>query len=290
MHLHIPFLSDVMRTFVHLLLLTLTLAAFSADPAAGQGQTYCNPLNIDYAYSPIPNFSTQGNHRTTADPVIVLFKGRYFLFSTNQWGYWWSEDLSDWRFVPRKFLKPYHRVEDELCAPAAAVLGDTLLLIGSTNTPDFPLWMSTDPTVDSWEEAVDSFAVAAWDPALFPDDDGRLYLYYGSSNDKPIYGQEIDRRTFRPVGERKELLRLHDEIHGWERFGEHGDNTFLRPFIEGAWMTKYLGRYFLQYAAPGTEFSGYADGVYIGEHPLGPFRYQAHNPFSYKPGGFARGS
>jgi hypothetical protein len=55
-------------------------------------------------------------------------------------------------------------------------------------------------------------------------------------------------------------------------------------------MTKYAGRYFLQYGAPGTEFSGYADGVYVGEHPFGPFRYQPHNPFSYKLGGFARGA
>jgi hypothetical protein len=31
-------------------------------------------------------------------------------------------------------------------------------------------------------------------------------------------------------------------------------------------------------------------GVYIGENPLGPFEYQKHNPFSYKPGGFARGA
>ncbi|RPI43343.1 MAG: xylosidase, partial [Bacteroidetes bacterium] len=45
-----------------------------------------------------------------------------------------------------------------------------------------------------------------------------------------------------------------------------------------------------QYAAPGTEFSGYADGAYVGETPLGPFIYQPHNPFAYKPGGFARGA
>src|SRR6476620_12683381 len=55
-------------------------------------------------------------------------------------------------------------------------------------------------------------------------------------------------------------------------------------------MTKHDGKYYLQYGAPGTEFSGYGDGVYVSDHPLGPFAYQAHNPFSYKPGGFARGA
>jgi xylan 1,4-beta-xylosidase len=83
-----------------------------------------------------------------------------------------------------------------------------------------------------------------------------LYIYFGSSNVYPTYGQEIDRKTFQPIGERKELLHLHPEIHGWERFGEYNDNTFLDPFIEDSWMNKYNGKYYLQYGAPGTEFSG----------------------------------
>ncbi|MCB0282257.1 MAG: family 43 glycosylhydrolase [Calditrichaeota bacterium] len=260
------------------------------EKSFAQNRTYCNPINIDYAYNAIPNFVTWGKHRTTADPVITLFKDKYYLFSTNQYGYWWSEDLSDWNFVPRLFLKPWHKVYDELCAPAVFSLQDTLFVIGSTHTKTFPLWMSTDPTTDSWSEAVDSFQVGAWDPAFFEDDDRRLYIYWGSSNTYPVYGQEINRKTFQPVGEHRELIRLHDDIHGWERFGERADNTFLSPFIEGAWMNKHNGKYYLQYAAPGTEFSGYGDGVYISENPLGPFKYQSHNPFSYKPGGFARGA
>jgi hypothetical protein len=101
---------------------------------------------------------------------------------------------------------------------------------------------------------------------------------------------EIDRTTLQAVGEHRALIHLNDAVHGWERFGEANDNTFLNPFIEGAWMTKHDGRYYLQYGAPGTEFSGYADGVYVASHPLGPFEYQAHNPLSYKTGGFARGA
>lgn len=272
------------------LFLLIPLLFSTSGNIHAQQRTYCNPLNIDYGYVAIPNIVEHGKHRSTADPVITLFKGKYFLFSTNQYGYWWSDDMYNWNFVPRRFLKPYHKVYDELCAPAALALGDTLLLIGSTHNKDFPLWMSTNPTVDEWKEAVDSFQVGAWDPAFFLDDDGRLYIYWGSSNVYPIYGQELNRKTFQPIGGKKELLSLHDEIHGWERFGEHADNTFLRPFIEGAWMSKYNGKYYLQYGAPGTEFSWYADGVYVGDAPLGPFTYQPHNPFASKPGGFARGA
>ena len=270
-------------------LISLCLIA-PAIQGSAQQHTYCNPINIDYGYTPIPNFSEAGRHRATADPVITLFKGDYYLFSTNQWGYWWSKDMLHWNFISRSFLKPWHHVYDNLCAPATLVLGDTLLVIGSTYTKNFPLWMSTRPKQNEWKEAVDSFQAGAWDPGLFLDDDGRIYLYHGSSNLYPIYGWEIDRKTLQPVGEHRELIRLHDDIHGWERFGEYNDNNFLNPFIEGAWMNKHKGKYYLQYGAPGTEMSGYADGVYTSDHPLGPFTYQAHNPFSYKPGGFARGA
>ncbi|MGN6617241.1 MAG: discoidin domain-containing protein [Ilyomonas sp.] len=268
----------------------LILALLISSALAAQQKTYCNPINLDYGYTPIPNFSEQGRHRATADPVIVLFKGKYFLFSTNQWGYWWSNDMYHWNFISRKFLKPYHHVYDELCAPAVWSMGDTLFVIGSTYTTNFPIWMSTNPTVDDWKEAIDSSKAGAWDPAYFLDDDNRLYLYHGSSNFYPLYGREIDRHTLQPITPNKPLIHLNDSLHGWERFGEYHDNTFLRPFIEGAWMNKHNGKYYLQYGAPGTEFSGYGDGVYIGKHPLGSFTYQKHNPFSYKPGGFARGA
>ena len=270
-------------------ILVLVLYTINCDVFAQQ-KTYCNPINIDYGYCPIPNFSAQGKHRATADPVITVFKGNYYLFSTNQWGYWWSADMLHWNFVPRKFLKPWHKVYDELCAPATMVLGDTLLVIGSTYTKNFPLWMSTNPQKDEWKEVVDSFRAGAWDPAFFVDDDKRVYLYSGSSNFYPLYVQEVDRNTLQPIGEKQETIRLHDEVHGWERFGEHNDNTFLKPFIEGSWVNKHNGKYYLQYGAPGTEFSGYGDGVYISDKPMGPFTYQKHNPFSLKAGGFAKGA
>ncbi|MCT3921115.1 discoidin domain-containing protein [Elizabethkingia anophelis] len=256
-----------------------------------QQKTYANPVNVDYGYTPIPNFATQGKHRATADPVIVTFKGKYFIFSTNQWGYWWSDDMLNWKFVSRKFLLPQHKVYDELCAPAVFVMKDAMYVIGSTHNPDFPIWKSTDPTKDNWEIAVKEFKVGAWDPAFHYDEDtDKLYLYWGSSNAYPILGTEINTKTLQSEGYVKPLLGLEPSEHGWERFGEYNDNTFLPPFIEGAWMTKHNGKYYLQYGAPGTEFSGYGDGVYVSDKPLEGFTYQSHNPFSYKPGGFARGA
>jgi hypothetical protein len=251
--------------------------------------TYCNPVNIDYGYTPIPNFAESGKHRATADPVIVRYKNEYYLFSTNQWGYWWSDDLSQWHFISKKFLRPWNQGYDELCAPAVGIIGDTMIVFGSTYTRNFTIWMSTDPKNNQWKPLVDSFDIGGWDPAFFTDDNGKLYMYNGSSNVFPTYGVELNRKTMQPYGTRKEMYLLQPERYGWQRFGEYLDNTFLNPFIEGSWMTKHNGKYYLQYGAPGTEFSGYADGVIVGDDPLGPFTPQSM-PFSYKPGGFARGA
>ena len=269
--------------------LILLCVICSVQFLSAQQKTYCNPINIDYGYTPIPNFSEWGHHRATADPVIVNYKGDYYLFSTNQWGYWWSSDMLHWNFISKRFLRPWNAGYDELCAPAVGIVGDTMIVFGSTYTSNFTIWMSTNPKASDWKPLVDSFAIGGWDPDFFTDDDGKLYMYNGSSNRYPLYGIELNRTTMQPVGTRKEMYSLEDWRYGWQRFGEYMDNTFLDPFIEGSWMTKHNGKYYLQYGAPGTEFSGYADGVVVGEHPLGPFTPQS-DPLSFKPGGFARGA
>jgi hypothetical protein len=283
--------TGVSRLSISIRAIALVYIIIFSVTSSAQQKTYCNPINIDYGYCPIPNFVTQGKHRATADPVITFFKGEYYLFSTNQWGYWHSSDMLNWKFIARKFLRPDANVYDELCAPSLSFVHDTLLVVGSTQTKEFPIWMSTNPSAGNWKELVHKSQAAAWDPQIFWDKEtDKVYEYYGSSNLYPIYGFELDRKTFQPKGEPIPLLALNDDEHGWERFGENNDNTFLQPFTEGAFMTKHNNKYYLQYGAPGTEFSGYGDGVYVGADPLGPFEYQSFNPFSYKPGGFARGA
>lgn len=280
-----------MKLIKHTILSLGLLMSFSSF---AQQKTYCNPVNVDYGYCPIPNFTTWGKHRTSADPVIVNYKGDYYLFGTNQSGYWWSSDLSDWHFVSRPFLteEAIEKTEnkwDDLCAPAVWVQGDSLCVFGSTYSRIFPIWVSTDPKNNKWDKAVEHFDIGGWDPAFFVDDDSRLYMYNGSSNVYPLYGIELDRKTFQPIGTRKEVLLTDDERIGWHRFGEYMDNTFMKPFMEGAWMTKHNGKYYLQWGGPGTEFSHYADGYAVSNEPLGYFEH-ASLPLSMKAGGFIRGA
>ena len=273
------------------IILNVLLLLISGTSVAQQKQsTYCNPINIDYGYTPIPNFSEWGRHRATADPVVVNYKGDYYLFSTNQWGYWISTDMLNWKFISRKFLRPWNTgTYDELCAPAVGIIGDTMIVFGSTYTSKFSIWMSTDPKNNVWKPLVDSFEIGGWDPSFFTDDNGHLYMYNGSSNKFPMYGIELNRKTMHPIGTRQEMYLLEPWRYGWQRFGEHMDNTFLDPFIEGSHMTKYKNKYYLQYGAPGTEFSGYADGLLVGDNPLGPFT-PASDPLSIRLGGYVRGA
>lgn len=264
---------------------------FASLEVFSQQNTFCNPINIDYGYTPFDVFSEQGKHRTTADPVIINFKETYYLFSTNQTGYWWSDDLLKWNFISQSFLLPRLNVINDLNAPGVFTMNDFLYIYGSSHDNSFPIFKSKNPKAGEWEVAIDSLKVGAWDPAFFYDKElNKLYLYWGSSNEFPILGTELDVETFQSDGFVKPLISLHYQDHGWERFGKYNDNTFLLPFIEGAWMTKYKNNYYLQYAAPGTEFDVYADGVYVSKNPLDGFQYQNHNPFCYKPTGFVNGA
>ncbi len=277
------------------------LVVFALAACTGKGPvayrdvptTYCNPMNLDYAYVPSAHtsYAQDQSHRSTADPAVVLLRDTLYLFSTNQFGYWWSADMRTWNFV-RKDFQVNGPSGDNVCAPGAWAWGDTLLFIPSFAAPyPMPLYVSTNPAAGQWSTVTDSFEVATWDPSLFRDDDGRMYVYWGSSNVYPLYGMELDpSRNFAPIGERKELLFLHPEEHGWERFGENNSDTTIRPYTEGPWMTKHNGKYYFQYAAPGTEWNVYADGVLVGDAPLGPFTYQPYNPVAYKPGGFITGA
>ena len=245
--------------------------------------TYCNPLNLDYTY-PFHNSHLGKSYRSGADPAVVEFRGEYYMFVTRSWGYWHSKDLLNWDFItPEKWYF-------EGCnAPAAHNYKDSVLYVCGNPSGAMSILYTDNPKRGDWK-AVPSVLHDLQDPALFIDDE-RAYMYWGSSNRWPIRGKELDMKNkFLPIAKKPDsLLFLRPDIHGWERFGENHTSD-IKPFIEGAWMTKHNGKYYLQYAAPGTQFNVYGDGVYVGKSPLGPFEYAAHNPFCYKPGGFATGA
>jgi xylan 1,4-beta-xylosidase len=254
--------------------------------------TICNPVDLPYRLQDLSIGPKRWVAREGADPSVVVFEGRYYLFMSMSGGFWHSDDLVAWTFVPTPGLPNYDY------APDVREIDGHLVVCASRRRKPCSFFRTKDPLAGRWEELPGS--IPFWDPHLFQDDDGRVYLYEGCSNKEPIRGVELDRSTFQPIGEPMALIGAATARHGWERPGvdhdpEQVESGFARalakvmgnaPYIEGAWMTKHGGRYYLQYAAPGTELNTYADGYYVGEGPLGPFTPASSSPFSSKPGGF----
>lgn len=221
--------------------------------------------------------------REAADPTVVWFRDRYFLFASKSGGYWHSQNLKSWQFVKTD------QIPTEEYAPTAIALGDTLYFLASSREKS-TVYKSVDPLAGEWSVALDELQTPVWDPAFFLDDDQRLYLYWGCSNEEPIYGVELDTESFAFKGDPFELKHADPEKYGWEVPGDYNTLIDQSPWIEGAWINKHNGKYYLQYSGPGTEFKSYSDGVYVSDSPLGPFEAQPHNPFAYKPEGFAAGA
>lgn len=284
-----------------------------AAAASVSGRTWANPLDLDYRYN-YEQMNEGISYRTGADPAIVPYGDAWYLFLTLADGYWRSTDLVHWQFV-----QPDRWPFDGPVAPATLVADNKLFLMQAAMEAR-PLLSSTDPAHGHWQfwtRLLPPVPGAAgngherdmqpgdlppgpWDPGLFQDRDGKVYLYWDSSNVFPLYGAQIDlaldhasegegrRMAFvtKPVA----LLKADPAAHGWERFGQDHTDTGIAPYVEGAWINRHGDRYYLQYGAPGTEYNVYATGVYVGRGPLGPFNYAPYNPVGYKPGGFATGA
>ncbi len=248
-------------------------------------QTYINPLDIDYTYM-VYNSARNQSYRSGADPAVIEFKGEYYMFVTRSFGYWHSTDLVNW-----KFIKPQQWFFEGSNAPTAFNYKDSLVYFAGDPAGYGSILYTDDPKKGLWTPTA-SISNNIQDSELFIDDDGKSYLYWGSSNVHPIRVKMLNKDDrFLETGDREELINLDEEKHGWERFGENNFHPTLKEgYMEGASMTKHNGKYYLQYAAPGTQFNVYADGVYVGDSPLGPFTYMKNNPMSFKPGGFTNGA
>ena len=279
---------------------------------------FCNPINVNYPchIRKTPSGENARVLRSAADASMILYEGRYYVFATGISGVLVSDDLVSWERRPLPAEVPAH-----MTAPDARVLNGYVYLCASGRGPECDRFRTRDVLNGPYERIEGTFDY--WDPNLFADEDGRVYFYWGSSNVTPIWGVELDPETMRPMGERTALMSSHPDEIGYERFGENNSRTpktpeegerlyaallkergqkeeeippyeratgkaTLRdmPYIEGVWVDKFGGKYYLQYAAPGTEFNVYSDAVYVSDKPLGPYRLAENNPFSYKPGGY----
>ena len=250
----------------------------------------CNPMEIAYKYQH-PLFGKYA-YKEAADPTVILFKGRYYLFTSKCGGFYYSDDLFHWDFHEDRSLEIHGY------APDVSEHDGYLYFCASAYTKKCKILRTQNP-FDGFELVSTPFAF--WDPHLHFEND-RAYLYWGCSSKEPIYGIEMDPKTMLPVGKKVGIVAANARSHGiddkdiyadqkiglWQRY----INLFVGDgaFIEGAFLNKVGEKYYFQYATPGTEFPTYGDAVLVGDSPLGKFEWQRHNPYSIVPSGYLQGA
>jgi xylan 1,4-beta-xylosidase len=268
-----------LRFMAALVGMSFALAAISPSQTAVKNSrqaTYCNPVDLPYRFR-----LEAPSRREAADPTIMTYRGEYWLFPSKSGGYWHSRDLAHWEFIQATG----YPVEDY--APTVVVIGNKVYLAAGW-TPK--LYVADDLLAGQWTEAAD-FARTYYDPDLFLDDDGKLYVYYNIHGSTILHVTQLDiQNGFREIRSEDLPVSRNPNDRGWEIRGDFNELTETGPAIEGAWMNKHDGKYYLQYAAPGTEFKTYGDGVLVGDSPMGQFTYAAYSPFSFKPTGFIAGA
>lgn len=243
--------------------------------------TFCNPLDV--------LIGEERSYRG-GEPVVILYNDDYFLFVSHRKGYWYSNNFRDWTYVDAPNYPG---------GVVSVVEKDGILYGCSMNNKN--VYRTTDPKSGVWEKVAELDSDRYGDANLFVDDDGRVYLYYGWSQIMPFKVVELDPTTFKVIAGPEICFFGDYKNHGFETRRNtdviysifNGRRDYFEeeyPWIEGPWMTKHNGKYYLQYAAIGLELLSYSHGVYVADSPMGPFTYSEHNPLTYRTTGFQVGA
>lgn len=128
------------------------------------------------------------------------------------------------------------------------------------------------------------------DPAVFADDDGAYYLYFGgiwggqlqqyrnnqwqADHQEPSAGEPaLGPRVARLRADLLEFAEAPREVLIIDENGQPllaGDTN--RRFFEASWLHKYQGKYYFSYSTGDSHLLCYATG----DNPYGPFIYQGH--------------
>lgn len=282
----------IQKAILTVLLVLLAVASIEAQviqggaesPASAQPRKaarYVNPLTVEDA-------------GRLADPVVIRYQGKYYLYATGGLA-WSSDDLVHW---------DYHQVTmpegSSIAAPGVFAYQGYVYLTGNYTG----LFRSRDPLgpfeffgdfTDENGQRLERGLYNGWrdggvfDPMIFVDENDRVYLYYAGRSINGIYGVELDPTDPRKfLGSVEHFFRF-ETSHIWERYGNWNEYSSV-SWIEGPWMTKRNGTYYLQYAAPGTDMKTYAVGVYTSKNPLGPFTYYEGSPILVHRNGLINGT
>lgn len=292
-----------MKKILLIMAAVMALACCSREKeiARTQDPVYCNPLDLDYGWG----IFKQGLPlcRTSADPVIVFFKDKYYLFATHDiGGYRVSDDLMHWenRYFNDE-VKEAALNYGSYVAPAVAADDEYVYFIKlnrDRSQKTVKIIRTPDPDKGKWEICGEIKRIS--DPTLFIDE-GRYFVYHGLGIDQSLKCFELDPETMTEIpGSEKVIKAFPEDISEYSSgyyFGrrEIYDEVDARdckgrfkwlPCPEGSWIIRNGDRYYLQFASPGTICIWYCDVVMESGNPVEGFVEQPYNPVSLKAGGF----
>ena len=248
--------------------------------------TYCNPISLpNYPVgkrardvtvgAPVPRndwlwlVDKQQQFRELADVSVLWHDGAWYLYPSVDMAWVSKDGGATWRHHPLN-------VRDLGYAPTIVKHKGTFLLMASESsvyTADSPL----GPFKEVGPIKLPPGLPGQIDPMLFSDD-GRLFYYWGCTPTEGIFGVELDADDpTRVVGKPVRVIAFEPDRFPWQRLGDWNEQP-ARGWVEGAWMLKRDGKYYLTYGAGGTENRTYATGCVVGKSPLGPFVPQKNNP------------
>lgn len=182
--------------------------------------------------------------------------------------------------------------ERQMWAPDAAKKGDKYYLYFPAKRADdifqIGVAISDSPTGPFTAEAEAIKGSYTIDPAVFSDDDGKYYMYFGGiwggqlqkyrnnvydeTNEEPA----ADEPALGPIVARMadDMTQFADEPREIQILDEQGQplkaGDHDRRFFEASWMHKYNGQYYFSYSTGDTHRICYATG----DSPYGPFTYR----------------
>jgi len=249
---------------------------YTADPAAHvfEGKLYLYPSHdIDAGITD----RTDGNHYAMRD---------YHVFSMDDVGgpvtdHGVALELAAVPWASRQLWAPdaaYANGIYHLFFPARDRDGLFRIGVATSRSPSGPFRARPEPIAGTY----------SIDPAVYEDDDGAFYLYFGGIQGGQLSqwpGNCHDSTASPPLADapataprvarlRADLLELAEparEILILDEAGvplRAGDQA--RRFFEGCWVHKYRGTYYLTYSTGGTHLLCYATG----SSPYGPFTYR----------------
>lgn len=247
----------------------VSTSALAAEPVPGKSPRYCNPLPMISA----------GGTSASGDVTVIRDGSKYYMYCTGG-GAWISDDLLNWTL---------HRITNVPVAPDVVKYNGTFYMSGN-NAPvykaDNPLGPFT--RLGDWPERTNGW-YGPFDTHIFVDDDNKPYFYYPGRGVTGIFVVPLDPKDLTKFAGTPKRLFTFNRDHAWERYGEMNEYADV-AWIEGPWMLKHNGTYYLQYSASGTQWKTYANGYYTSKSPTGPFTYAPNNPLLRRTDGIITGT